>query len=131
MDMVCKSGKMEPNTKVIGDLIKHVVMENFGMSMVMSSKVNGLMTKLMDMASTFIRMELGMRVNGKMIYSTAKEKKYGLIIPDTKALTMRAKKHGVGLYIWQDGSSYNGDWFENRIEGHGVYKWKDGRTYTG
>ena len=30
------------------------------------------------------------------------------------------KKHGKGLYIWQDGSSYDGDWYENRIEGHGV-----------
>lgn len=28
-------------------------------------------------------------------------------------------KHGRGLYIWNDGSMYDGQWFENKINGEG------------
>ena len=37
------------------------------------------------------------------------------------------KKHGDGYYIWQDGSTYKGQWYENDIEGNGDYQWNDGR----
>ena len=41
------------------------------------------------------------------------------------------KKHGKGAYTWADGSIYDGDWVENRIEGFGAYVWVDGRRYVG
>jgi hypothetical protein len=41
MDMESKFGKMEQNTKVIGDSIRHAVMENSGTLMEMSLKESG------------------------------------------------------------------------------------------
>ena len=41
MDMVNKFGKMAPNMKETGDLIKHAVMENSGMLTAISLKENG------------------------------------------------------------------------------------------
>jgi hypothetical protein len=40
-------------------------------------------------------------------------------------------KHGKGKYVWNDNSSYNGEWFENKINGWGEYLWPDGRRYEG
>ena len=40
-------------------------------------------------------------------------------------------KHGHGKYIWNDGSMYEGMWFENKINGRGIYIWPDGRKYDG
>ena len=40
-------------------------------------------------------------------------------------------KHGIGRFSWLDGSSFSGDFFENRMEGHGVYVWPDKRRYEG
>lgn len=41
------------------------------------------------------------------------------------------KKEGQGKYIWADGSIYEGEWLDNRINGSGIYIWKDGRKYYG
>jgi hypothetical protein len=41
------------------------------------------------------------------------------------------KKEGFGKYTWADGSTYEGDWVDNRINGRGVYLWKDGRRFYG
>ncbi len=40
-------------------------------------------------------------------------------------------KHGVGSFVWADGSTYTGEFFRNNIHGKGVYKWADGREFTG
>ena len=29
------------------------------------------------------------------------------------------KRHGTGMITWPSGVSYEGDWFDNKIEGHG------------
>lgn len=42
---------------------------------------------------------------------------------------MAGKKHGLGLYCWNDGSKYDGEWYENKIKGIGTYTWLDGRKY--
>ena len=99
MDMEFKYGKMEQNMKEIGDLIRHVDMENSGMLMEMFSKVNGLMTKLMDMVFMFIRMELDMRESGKMICNMDRVKRYGQIIQCMKVITMKVKNM-VKVYIF-------------------------------
>ncbi len=41
------------------------------------------------------------------------------------------KRHGVGTFIYADGSRYHGDWVEGQKHGHGVYTYSDGRVYQG
>ena len=41
------------------------------------------------------------------------------------------KKSGKGAYKWADNSVYDGDWYDNNIEGFGEYKWPDNRGYIG
>ena len=41
------------------------------------------------------------------------------------------KKHGTGKYMWINGSKYNGEWYENNVDGIGTYSWRDGRKYRG
>jgi hypothetical protein len=48
------------------------------MQMAMFMKVNGKMTRLMDMVDTCILMELNMKDTGKKINNMEKEKKHGL-----------------------------------------------------
>ena len=91
MDMVNKFGKMAPNMKVTGDLIKHADTVSSGMLMEISLKENGLMIKLMVMVFTFIRMVLDMKVNGKMIFSTGSEKKYGQITVSMRVTTQKVR----------------------------------------
>ena len=40
-------------------------------------------------------------------------------------------KHGHGKYTWTDGSIFEGEWYENKINGKGIYVWPDGRKYIG
>ena len=40
-------------------------------------------------------------------------------------------KEGKGEYVWADGSNYNGEWRESKINGFGQYIWNDGRKYYG
>lgn len=42
-----------------------------------------------------------------------------------------SKKEGTGAYTWADGSTYHGQWLDNKINGFGTYLWKDGRKYYG
>ena len=42
-----------------------------------------------------------------------------------------SKKEGLGLYIWADESTYDGQWLDNKINGYGAYEWHDGRKYFG
>lgn len=37
----------------------------------------------------------------------------------------------LGVYSWQDGREYRGDWVNNKMEGKGVFNWPDGRKYEG
>ncbi|MBN1547562.1 MAG: hypothetical protein JW902_12980, partial [Syntrophaceae bacterium] len=39
--------------------------------------------------------------------------------------------HGYGTYYWPDGSSYTGEWLEDMPYGRGVYTWPDGRQFEG
>jgi hypothetical protein len=38
---------------------------------------------------------------------------------------------GVGVYIWNDGRKYEGQYKDDKKHGYGVYNWADGRTYEG
>ena len=35
--------------------------------------------------------------------------------------------NGKGIYVFCDKRVYVGDWVNNKIEGHGVFTWPDGR----
>jgi len=42
------------------------------------------------------------------------------------------KINGKGIYKWKDGRVYNGEWLNNNMHGYGVYTWlEDGRKYEG
>ncbi len=40
-------------------------------------------------------------------------------------------KHGKGKYVMKDSSTYDGFWYQNKIEGKGLYIWADGKKYDG
>ncbi len=39
--------------------------------------------------------------------------------------------HGMGIYTWQDGRKYEGEYADDKKHGYGVYNWVDGRVYRG
>lgn len=39
--------------------------------------------------------------------------------------------HGYGVYSWQDGRKYEGQYLKDKKHGYGVYMWADGRKYEG
>jgi hypothetical protein len=41
------------------------------------------------------------------------------------------KKHGYGVFEWETGNVYSGNYFEDERNGYGVMKWTDGSTYMG
>jgi hypothetical protein len=44
----------------------------------------------------------------------------------------RDRRHGcVGKIIFKKGEWYEGDWFDNLMEGAGVYRYAEGHTYKG
>ena len=38
---------------------------------------------------------------------------------------------GMGVYTWQDGRQYRGEYKDDKKHGFGIYTWSDGRTYAG
>ena len=38
---------------------------------------------------------------------------------------------GVGVYTWQDGRKYEGEYKDDKKHGFGIYIWSDGRVYRG
>ena len=39
--------------------------------------------------------------------------------------------HGKGKMVWNNGSSYDGDWNHGKVHGNGTYIYSDGGTYAG
>ena len=40
-------------------------------------------------------------------------------------------RHGKGQQVWPDGSKYDGDWFEDKMEGKGKLIRSDNNVYEG
>lgn len=38
---------------------------------------------------------------------------------------------GIGVYYWNDGRIYEGEYEEDKKHGYGIYMWQDGRKYEG
>ena len=36
-----------------------------------------------------------------------------------------------GVYEWNDGRRYEGEWRDNKMDGEGVFTWSHGRRYEG
>jgi len=43
----------------------------------------------------------------------------------------KGKKNGKGIYVWHDGSTYEGDFKEDSRHGNGYFKWSNGESYKG
>lgn len=39
--------------------------------------------------------------------------------------------NGKGVYKWQDGRKYEGEYLNDKKHGFGIYYWADGRRYEG
>ena len=39
--------------------------------------------------------------------------------------------HGHGVYLWEDGRRYEGEYEYDKKKGLGAYMWGDGRVYYG
>lgn len=44
---------------------------------------------------------------------------------------MNDKKNGQGVYLWKNGSRYEGNFENDYRHGYGEMKWQDGRVYKG
>eukprot|EP00971_Amphidinium_carterae_P074463 1471518-Amphidinium_carterae.1 len=49
----------------------------------------------------------------------------------TLGLEETLRRHGEGSLTCADGSKFEGQFVDNQMHGKGVYKWNDGRMYTG
>lgn len=38
---------------------------------------------------------------------------------------------GLGIYVWNDGRKYEGQYQDDKKHGFGIYVWADGRCYEG
>ena len=38
--------------------------------------------------------------------------------------------HGFGTYVFKDGSTYSGEWDDDKMQGCGVWKAKEGARFT-
>ena len=101
----------------------------------------------MAMAYLFIWMEQNMKANGIVINNMVKDLKYGLMGQLLKAIINLGKNKvlfvfvcfipskliskGEGIFSWENGNSYNGNFVDGMIEGYGTYKWYNGKIYTG
>ena len=54
-------------------------------------------------------------LQGSSVIAIDLDKKINSIILEIK----EGMKHGRGCYVWNDGSCYDGEWFENKINGEG------------
>lgn len=39
--------------------------------------------------------------------------------------------HGIGIYVYSDGVTYEGQYVDDKKTGYGFYYWTDGRKYEG
>lgn len=74
-----------------GNSTKLVEKENSGMLMVIFSRVNGETIRQMATEFISIRMELGMKVSGKMIFNMVLERKSGLTALSTRVTTLEER----------------------------------------
>ena len=85
MDTDSKSGRMDQSTMGSGNAIKQMAMVPLFMQMVISMRVSGWMTKLMDMELTSMPMEPRMLVNGLKINNMDTVSRNGQMVQNMRA----------------------------------------------
>ena len=83
--MGCAFGRMDPNMKEFGPIIKLMGKEYFTMLMVTLMKVTGLKTGLVATVSTPTKMATPTRGGGSMTSKMVKAEKSGSMVPPTQA----------------------------------------------
>ncbi len=48
-----------------------------------------------------------------------------------KGEIVNGKRHGYGIYTWNNGDVYEGDWVDDKRHGHGKQSYHNGYTYIG
>ena len=84
MDYRC--GPMEANLKDFGAMIWPMALVDLSLQTVMSSRVNGLMTKLMEKVITIMLKEQPIKDNGMRINKKEEEGKPGQMAPSSMAI---------------------------------------------
>ena len=130
MVLASKYGQMDLNTRVNGLTTWQMDRASDSMLMGTSMMVTGWTIRQMVMVFICIWKGDTTKGHGKMIFKMAEVLKYGLMVRSTREVK-EGMKHGKGKCVWNDGSSYNGEWYENKINGRGIYQWPDGRKYEG
>ena len=46
-------------------------------------------------------------------------------------VNFRGERHGYGVYQWNTGNRYEGEWRDDKREGRGIYTSEDGKTWEG
>lgn len=91
MELVSKSGQMEPSMKVNGNMARLTVKVCLTISMVTSTKDSGREIKPMERASILMPMAQPMKDSGKMISNMDTVWKSGVIRVDLRESTTRGK----------------------------------------
>ena len=72
-----------------------------------------------------------------MIFNMVRASNYGRTVINIVVTIQKVKETEKvlfeikGLYTWNNGTTYNGEWKQNMMNGSGEYKYCDGRIYKG
>ena len=82
------------------------------------------MIEHLDSVFINIQMELNMKATGLMIFRADTVKKNGMTdrifkvnIKEERNKALVFSLNNVGMYLWGDGSSFEGEWHENSLNG--------------
>jgi hypothetical protein len=78
-----------------------------------------------------------MKANTGMVRSTARDYSNGQMALNTMesfwiiTYTEKVKYTNQGIYKWSDARLFEGEWKNNKMDGHGLFTWPDKRKYEG
>jgi hypothetical protein len=101
-----RDGQTVLSMKENGKTTEPTVKENSSILTEMCMMVSGSMIR--QMATEFITISMGLSTKdiGKMTCSTERARSPGLMDLSMRGQYFGGKKHGVGIYSWNDGSKY-------------------------
>lgn len=102
MPMVCKSGRILLSMRVNGLITRQTAKDNFGVLMEMFTKENGKTIKRMVLADFFrIKEKNNTSACGKMIFITVRVWKAGRMVQDTMEVIHKVRKMAMELISGQ------------------------------
>lgn len=134
MEEVNKFGKTSPFMKVIGGITRPMEGDGSFIPMETFMRENGKMIKPMVRVSITTTMGRVIMVNGSKMFNKVLVFRNGPMDHLMKGNFLsifsqhhNGLKHGVGKFIWPDMSQYEGEFYENKIQGRGRMIWPDGK----